>query len=138
MHNFRLICIIGAVIMITSQGCSINAVIKQPPPLPVEKAKVGYSRAQLIALFGSPTHTEVHNPGRTDLFEFVDGYHGAGKMRVILYLAADVFTLGLAEFLLWPLEKGVGKGREGTAIADYDKNNISTMLTITDRDGNSW
>ena len=125
-------------VLFAASGCSIAAAISQPPPLALEKAKIGISRPELISIIGQPTHTDVNNGLKSDYFEFVDGYPTAGKLRVILYAAADVFTLGLAEIILWPLEKLALDGREGKAIANYDAKNFVSWLKITDKDGDPW
>lgn len=65
---------------------------------------------------------EGENSGRRqDTFEFQSGLHQASKARVILYLAADVFTLGLAELILWPMELTVMERATCIGIAIYDQ-----------------
>jgi len=119
-------------------GCSISAMNKKPPPLPIDSLKEHPSRGELIALFGQPEHSEVHNEVRTDYFKFTDGYHGATKLRAIFYIAGDIFTLGLAELIFWPLEANTMIGRKGTATAKYDENDFAKKLEIYDEDGNPW
>jgi hypothetical protein len=46
--------------------------------------------------------------------------HEASKLRAILYLAGDVFTIGLAELIFWPLELTALKESTCTATATYD------------------
>ena len=136
----RPVMLVGSLIVLLglSTGCSISRAIKQPPPIPVEQAKVGSTRAEIISIFGPPKFSEQNGSDRTDVYKFIDGYHGATKMRVILYAAADVFTLGLAELILWPLEAAALDGKEGKAVATYDENHIVKKLVVTDTDGNPW
>lgn len=57
---------------------------------------------------------------KQDIFEFQSGMHQASKARVILYLAADVFTATLAELVLWPMEMTVLESATCTGVATYD------------------
>lgn len=53
-----------------------------------------------------------------DNFKFIDGYHGGYKGRILLYLAGDLFTLGFAEIIFWPMEEFLLQGTENKAIVD--------------------
>lgn len=54
---------------------------------------------------GATKFTDTDQEGRKqDSFEFYSGLHSGSKARIIPYLAADVFTLALAELILWPIE----------------------------------
>jgi hypothetical protein len=66
------------------------------------------------------TDTDSHG-NKQDYFEFQSGMHPATKARAILYLAGDVFTIGLAELIFWPLELSALKENTCTAQATYDK-----------------
>jgi hypothetical protein len=124
--------------MIVQSGCSIYKAANQPPPIDFTNVKVGASRPQLISALGLPKYSETVGDKRTDTFEFIDGYPSGSKMRVILYAAADIFTLFLAEIILWPLEMAVLDGVHGAAIAEYDEKKIVTELSVTDKEGKSW
>ena len=89
-------------------------------------------------MFGTPKSTDVAQDERTDVFEFIDGNHGASKLRVIPYVAADIFTLGLAELILWPMELAVLQGSEGRAVVTYSQDHRVKTVTITNRDGTPW
>jgi hypothetical protein len=72
---------------------------------------------------GPPKFSETDAQGRKqDMFEFQSGMHQATKFRALLYLGADVFTLGLAELVLWPIEMTVMKDATCNAAATYDTN----------------
>lgn len=57
---------------------------------------------------------------KQDLFQFQSGFHHASKLRAIPYLAADVFTLTLAELVLWPLEITAMEAATCSGMATYD------------------
>jgi hypothetical protein len=67
--------------------------------------------------------------------EFQSGFHQASKARVIPYLAADVFTLGLAELILWPLEMTVMERATCTAVATYDPSQKVETWLVSQKDG---
>lgn len=72
------------------------------------------------------------------MFEFTDGNHGATKLRIVPYIAADVITASLAELILWPLELSVLQGSEGRAVVTYDPKDIATGVKVTKRNGEPW
>ena len=70
---------------------------------------------------GAPKFSDTDPEGRNqDFFEFYSGFHSASKARVILYAAADVVTLALAELILWPLELTVMDKASCNGYAVYD------------------
>jgi hypothetical protein len=75
---------------------------------------------------------------RTDMYEFIDGNHGASKLRIIPYIGADFFTLGLAELVLWPMEIALLQGSEGRAVVTFDQDNKAKSVMVTRRDGTPW
>jgi len=75
----------------------------------------------LIQRLGPPKITDVAaNGDKQDIFEFRSGLHEATKVRFLPYLAADVFTIGLAEIVLYPLESSLFDSATCTGIATYD------------------
>ena len=122
-----------------SVGCSINRAATAPGPLAVDDVKVGKDRGSIISILGMPKSAEVSATNeRTDMHEFIDGYPGGSKARILLYIAGDLFTLGLAELIFWPLEVGALQGDEGRAVVTYDNKNIATNVVITKKDGTPW
>jgi hypothetical protein len=61
--------------------------------------------------------------------------HQLSKFRVIPYLGADVFTLGLAEIILWPLEMTVMKDATCQAVATYDSSHKLWRLDKVNKSG---
>lgn len=120
------------------QGCSVYKAAHQEPPCPIERVKVGCSRTEVMSVLGSPTESEVVEGQRTDVYEFVDGLPGASKSRILLYLAGDFFTLGLAELVFWPMEETLLDGREGRAVVMYAPSNVAETVTVTKKNGSPW
>ena len=126
-------------IAIAVPGCSIYKAATAPPSVSVDSVKVGSSRAQAMAVFGLPRSTEVGQMNeRTDVFEFVDGNSEASKFRIVPYIAADLFTIGLAELILWPTELALLQGSEGRAVVTFDQDNRAKTVMVTKRDGTPW
>ena len=119
-------------------GCSVARVFSSPPPVDVEKVKVGEQRNTIISVLGTPKTSEVKQDLRTDVYEFVDGHSSGSKVRAVLYIAGDFFTLGLAELLFWPIELAAGNGTAGRAIVDYGMDDIAKKILLTQSDGKPW
>ena len=122
-----------------AQGCSIYKAATAPPSVAVDNVKVGSTRAEVMSVFGTPKSSDVvQSNERTDVYEFIDGNHGAAKMRIIPYIAADLYTAGLAELVLWPLELATMQGSEGRAVVTYDQENRAKTVMVTKKDGSPW
>lgn len=82
-------------------GCSVYKAGTQPGPADLAGIGIGTPRQELIIRLGAPKFTDTNPAGRKeDAFEFSSGLHQASKARIIFYLAADLFTLCLAEIIL--------------------------------------
>jgi hypothetical protein len=119
-------------------NCSIYKAATAPPPVPLERVHAGAPRSQVMSVLGGPKTSEVSNEERIDVYEFIDGNTGASKLRIVPYIAADLFTLFLAELVLWPLELAVLQGSEGRAIVTYGPEDVAKGVQITKRDGTPW
>ena len=110
----------AGIILLTS-GCSVYQAANQPGPADLTGIGIGTPRQEIIARIGAPKMIDTDSKGhKQDYFEIVSGLHQATKARVILYLAADVFTLTLAELVLWPLELTAMKEATCNGVATYD------------------
>ena len=72
-----------------------------------------------------------------DMFEFQSGAHQASKARAIPYLAADVFTLGLAELILWPIEMTAFEAATCHGMATYNAQQKVIAWQATTKAGQS-
>lgn len=126
-------------IAMATPGCSIYKAATAPPPVAVDNIKAGSTRAEAMAVFGLPKNTDLtQSNDRTDVYEFVDGNSDASKLRIIPYIGADFFTVGLAELVLWPMEIALLQGSEGRAVVTYDQDNRVKTIMVTKRDGTPW
>lgn len=120
------------------QSCSIHRALSGPPSLEIEKVKIGAPRNKIISVLGLPKLTENKNDVKTDMHEFVYGFPMVSKIRVLLYIAGDVATLGLTELIFWPLEITVGQGIDGRAIVTYGPDDTAKSILLTKQDGSPW
>jgi hypothetical protein len=114
----KLNLIFSSLIIITS--CSVYTAMNAPDPVNYKDIKLGEDRMNVISVLGTPKASESTQTSTLDSFEFIDGNSGGYKVRVLPYLAADVFTIGLAEIILWPLEKFALEGASDKAIISYN------------------
>ena len=98
-HIFVILCFVS--------GCSVYMEATRPTPVDLEKFHPGDSRSSITQELGSPVTTSK-GAGDTscDLYLlYTKGYGVAGKAPIaVTELAADVFTVGLAEIVLSPTE----------------------------------
>lgn len=103
-------------------GCSVYQAARQPGPADLSGIGIGTPRQDIISRLGTPKMVDNDPQGnKQDYFEFVSGMHQASKARILLYLAADVFTAALAEAIIWPLELSVMDAAKCNGVATYDK-----------------
>jgi len=126
-------------IVSTTQGCSIYKAATAPPPVAVNNVKTGSTRAEVMSVFGLPKSSDLaQSNDRTDVYEFIDGNNEGAKLRIIPYIGADFFTLGLAELVLWPMEVALLQGSEGRAVVTYDQDSRAKTIIVTRKDGSPW
>ena len=125
-----------AFFMFTQTACSVYKAATQPPPADLAGIGVGTPRQEIIQRLGAPKFSDADPQGhKQDSFEFQSGMHGASKLRIILYLAADLFTLCLAEIILWPMELTVMERATCNVFATYDASQKVEAWKLTQRDG---
>lgn len=120
------------------QGCSIYKAATAPPPLALENVFVGANRVNIIGTLGVPKSSETKADTRIDVHEFVDGSPSASKLRIILYIAGDLYTACLSELIFWPMELGLGQGTDGRAVVSYGMDDIAKSVLLTKTDGSPW
>ena len=117
-------------------ACSVYKAATQPGPAKLTGLGVGSPRMELITKLGPPKFSDTDAHGRKlDTYEFQSGFNQASKVRIIPYLAADLFTLGLAELILWPMELTVMERATCIAIATYDPSQIVETWSVTKKNG---
>jgi hypothetical protein len=125
-----------AILILANSACSIYKAASQPGPADLTGLGVGVPRSMVITKLGAPKFSDADPEGRKqDTFEFSSGFHQASKARIIPYLAADVFTLGLAEIILWPIELTVMERATCIAMATYDRAHKVEVWNLSQKDG---
>ena len=123
-------------VILAHSSCSVYKASTQPGPANLTGLGIGSSRGEVITRLGAPKFSDTDPQGRKqDTFEFESGFHQASKARVILYLAADVFTLTLAELILWPMELTVMERAKCLAFVTYDQSQKVEIWNVTQKDG---
>ena len=125
-----------AMAMAANLGCSVYKAGTQPGPADLSGIGIGTPRQELISRLGAPTFTDTNPAGRKeDAFQFSSGLHQASKARIIFYLAADFFTLCLAEIILWPMELTVMERAVCNGFATYDEGHKVETWKVSQKDG---
>ena len=117
-------------------ACSISRAANQPPPADLQGLGVGTSRLEVIQRLDAPKFSETDAEGKKqEAYEFQSGMHGASKLRIIFYLAGDIVTLGLAEFIFWPIELTLLKSATCNATVTYDTSQKAETFHLSQKAG---
>jgi hypothetical protein len=135
--NTSYFCTLIVPFAVLLSGCSIYQAANAPSPVDYKRVQMGLTRTETMSILGIPKLTENKGDQKIDTFEFLDGVHGASKARVLLYLAGDVFTAGLAEVIFTPLEANAFDGKRCRGIVSYNANNHVNGYELLDSDGGS-
>lgn len=120
-------------------GCSIYSAAHAPGPVNYREVQVGNIRMDVITKLGVPRMSETTAEDRKDYFEFTDGYHKAWKGRILIYLAGDIFSMGLAEIFFWPIEELELQGSAGRAYVVYGLDNkVKSIKVVSAKLGEMW
>jgi hypothetical protein len=131
-----LVPIAMVLLILTHSSCSVYKAATQPGPADLTGLGIGSPRAEVITRLGAPKFSDTDPQGRKqDSFEFESGLHQGSKARIILYLAADFFTLALAELILWPMELTVMERAKCIAFVTYDPTQKVEIWKVTQKDG---
>lgn len=134
----KLLLVTSITAILSLPACSVFKAASQDGPADLFDIGVGMPRNELISRLGPPKiATTTPTGAMQDYFEFQSGMHQAAKLRILPYLAADVFTLGLAELVLWPLEMSVMDAATCTGIAIYDGRQAINTWTVTSKKNSS-
>jgi len=131
-----LVLIAMVLVFLAHSSCSVYKASTQPGPADLTGLGIGSQRQEVIMRLGAPKFSDADPQGRKqDTFEFESGLHQGSKARVILYLAADVFTLTLAEIILWPMELTVLERAKCIAFVTYDPTQKVETWKVSQKDG---
>jgi hypothetical protein len=133
----RKLYLVSAFAMILT-GCSIYKAATAPPPMMLDNIKAGADRITIVGTLGIPKLSEAKGDSKIDVHEFVSGSQEATKARIGLYIAGDLFTIGLAELIFWPIELRFGQGTAGRAVVTYGMDDIARSVMFAKTDGSPW
>ena len=124
MRPVRVPALLFAAFSLATSGCAAIQAVRTPGPTPERNIEAGMHRTEVEAILrtGASAYRDPDGTIRAR-YEYVDGPHQATKIRAVVWLAADVFTLFLSEILLWPIEMVVASDAERSADAVFDANN---------------
>ena len=118
------------VLLCAISGCSVYMEATRPTPTDLAKFHPGDSRTSVMEDLGSPVDTSKGTDGTScDLYLlYTKGYGVAAKAPIAVgELAADVFSLGLAEIVLSPTES-VTRNEKRTVWFCYQND---ALLSVT-------
>jgi outer membrane protein assembly factor BamE (lipoprotein component of BamABCDE complex) len=121
--NFRSFLLpLLALAVLSSSGCAVHMAATQPSSKPTSLFRDGTSKDQLVAYFGPPTSTVVHDGTTYDIYTFENGSNGSTKfLKCLFYGICDVGTLGITEVIFTPIESALRK-RDKAYRVSYDSN----------------
>lgn len=106
-------------------GCASVAAMNMPGPTNDEAVKVGMHRSEVEGYLGVGPASEYDDEDKVvTRYEYSDGPSGASKVRVLVYVAADIFTVFLSELIFWPIESYATEQVERVATAHFAKNTL--------------
>lgn len=100
-------------------ACSPYMEATRPTPLDTNDYPTGMTRDQVFQKLGGPYNTSTESDGATcDFYKlYTRGYGAAGKVPIaVVETAADVFTGGLAEIILYPTESATKNEKHPVAF----------------------
>jgi hypothetical protein len=118
----------GALVAIQA-GCSMVHTWGEAPKRDTNILRPGIERDRMRAEFGTNGGSlVVAKEGKTlednyDVFRFPKGSGGFKYLRATVYGVMDVGTLGLAEFVSNPVERGLVEGGDAVVRVRYDRGN---------------
>ncbi len=105
--RFSLLISHFSLLALLTASCSPVLEATRPTPTDLAQFQAGDSRDSVIERLGAPLTTNNGSDGAScDLYQlYTKGYGAGGKVPIVLAeTAADVFTLGMAEAVLTPVE----------------------------------
>jgi hypothetical protein len=125
-----------AILYAAQTGCATYVAVTMPGPADDELIEPGMSRNEVETLLETGPESDYSSGDITTVrYEYSDGPHQASKVRALVYIAGDVFTLFLTEIVFWPIELYASSEIERVATAEYDDEFILHEWRVTERDG---
>lgn len=123
--------ILGMVALLSSLGCASIVAMQISGPVEDQSISPGMHRSEVESILGEAKRNEYpESPGSMVRFDYGNGPHQASKARILVYIAGDIFTLFLTEFVFWPIELYAKSRSKRVATGYFDPQNILRMWTI--------
>ena len=128
--------LLALLLLVTQPGCATYTALSMDGPTDDGSVVVGMHRRDVERILQVPPSSEYEDHGLMVVrYEYSDGPPGGSKVRSLVYVAGDVFTLFLTELIFWPIELYADKRIKRVAIAEYDTDNALVDWTIERPDG---
>lgn len=129
--RFSVWTVVTAALLAHQLSCAAWVSLRMDGPTPDEQVQLGMHRSQVETTLrkGSVSQFEVEELTEAR-YEYSDGPAGWSKIRALLYVGADVFTLFLSELIFWPTELYASDRIERVATARYDDASVLQQWTV--------
>jgi len=125
-----------AILYAAQAGCATYVAVTMPGPADDELIEPGMSQNEVETLLETGPESDYASGDITTVrYEYSDGPHQASKVRALVYIAGDVFTLFLTEIVFWPIELYASSEIERVATAEYDDDFTLHEWRVTEGDG---
>ena len=121
---FGLLFALAAALVISAAGCATSVALRMDGPTADEEVQVDMQRSEVERVLNESPTSMFQNQGLTEVrYEYSDGPSPETKLRTVLYVGADVFTLFLSELIFWPIELTSEERIKRVALAEYTPDN---------------
>jgi len=122
--------------MLSLTACSIALIKHQPPQVDLSVLHVGAQRDEVTSKLGKPAYTVHDGTGTYDAYIICQGSYSSNEkaMRIVYYVMADLFTVGLWEAVGTPVEMAAS-GELVRTWARYDSDGTMVKLEKLDLRG---
>ncbi len=128
--------VLSGLLLAGQTGCAAYYAGKMPGPVADEQVVVGMNRAQVETLIGvGPVSQYAEGDGTAIRYEYSDGVPGGAKVRILPYVAADIFSAFLSEIIFWPIEVHATGRIKRVGQAHYDAQNKLVTWNVSRTSG---
>ncbi len=123
-------------LLVIQTGCATYTTLTMEGPSDDERVAIGMHRKEVERILETAAASEYDDRGLSVArYEYSDGPPAGSKLRSLIYVAGDLFTLFLSELVFWPIELYADQRIKRVAIAEYDEANKLVEWTIERRNG---
>lgn len=117
-------------------GCSAYLEATRPDPVNLQNFYVGMSRIDVVAKLGTPAGSVADANQNCDVYRlYTTGPAGVGKGAIAAgEVAADIYTLGLAEIVTTPTEAATRNAQHTVLFCYARDNTLGEIRDTSSRD----